>query len=155
LCLQPPELSFIGQGAPAIGMKLQSDATKQALAFAMRLLSFRRKLIVRFVGISGMVPGWGIIFGKGLRSRLLVAGGWVGRVRNRIPLDKFVSRNLFAQSAMVRENLTELAMIPEIKFWSIYLVVPGNLGLQASDGAASATETSCIRPPDRAVIDFD
>jgi hypothetical protein len=47
LRLQPPKLSFIDQGATAIGMKLQSDAAKKALAFAMRLPRFRRKVIIR------------------------------------------------------------------------------------------------------------
>jgi hypothetical protein len=66
-----------------------------------------------------------------------------------------MSRDLFAQSAMVRENLPELTMIPEIKSGSIYLVVPGNLCLQTDNGTPSATQTSGIRSSEWAVIDFD
>ena len=62
---------------------------------------------------------------------------------------------LFAQSAMVRKDLPELSMIPQIKRRSVYLVVTGDLTLQASDGAAGTTETSCVRAPDRPVIDFN
>ena len=81
-------------------------------------------------------------------------------VRSVVPssgsrLDKFVSRNLFAQSAMVRKDLPELAMIPQIKRRSVYLVVPGDLYLQSSDGAAGSTETSCVRAPDGPVIDYN
>jgi hypothetical protein len=56
---------------------------------------------------------------------------------------------------MVREDLSELAMIPKIKGGRIDLMVPGNLRLQANDGAPSAAETGGIRSSERAVIDFD
>src|ERR1700704_3116669 len=122
----------------------------------MRFFRFQRKVIVCFGCISKIVRGRGIILGRGrLRLRLLVGGGRVGRLNIQISLDKFVSRNLFAQPAMVGKDLPEFAMIPQIKCRRVYLVVSGYLSLQASDGAASPTETSCVRPSDGPIIDFD
>src|SRR6266404_2539520 len=159
LRLQPPKLSFIDQRATAIGMKLQSDAAKEALTFAVRLPRFRRKVIVSLGCVWRKFRGRRIIFGRGF-------GRWcfwpakccvspVGRAPLRTAFDNFVSRNLFAQSAMVRKDLPELSMIPQIKRRSVYLVITGDLTLQASDGAAGTTETSCVRAPDRPVIDFN
>src|SRR5260221_508928 len=104
----------------------------------MWFLRFQRKVIVCFGCISKIVGGRGIILGRGRRRlRLLIAGGWVGRLDIQIPLDKFVSRNLFAQPAMVGKDLPEFAMIPQIECRSVSLVVSAYLSLQASDRAAS------------------
>src|SRR5258708_33060315 len=158
LRLQPPKLSFIDQGATAIGMKLQSDAAKKALAFAMRLPRFRRKVIIRLGGVWRIFRSRRIKFGRGFgRWCFWPAKGCVSPVDRailRIPFDNFVSRNLFAQSAMVRKDLPELSMIPQIKRRSVCLVVTGDLTLQASDGAAGTTETRCVQGPELPGIDF-
>src|SRR5260221_2999625 len=106
-----------------------------------------------------MFRGRRIIFGRGFGlwffwpAKACVSP--VGRATLRIPFDNFVSRNLFAQSAMVRKDLPELSMIPQIKRRSVYPVVTGDLTLQASDGAAGTTETSCVRAAGRRVSEFN
>jgi hypothetical protein len=138
---------------------LQSDAAKKALAFAMRLPRFRRKIIVSLGCVWRIFHSRRFTFGWGFgRWGLWPARGWVspvGRATLRIPFDTFVSRNLFAQSAMVRKGLPELSMIPQIKRRSVDFVVTGDLTLQANDGAAGTAETSCVRAPDGPVIDFN
>ena len=117
------------------------------------------KSIVSLGSVRRIFRGRRIIFGRGFgRLGLRPAKGCVspvGHATLRIALDKFVSRNLFAQSAVVRKDLPELSMIPQIKRRSVYLVVTGDLYLQPSDGAAGTTETSCVRAPDGPVIDYD